>query len=80
MACRVGITVDLKRRKKEWEHELRLLRRQMRDWEEIAEHPTRESAQKQEKHIAGDHGCEFGEGGDDPENKSLPWYVYHFGY
>ncbi len=53
MACIVGMTTDLRRRKSEREDEYPTLR----NWREFGPYPTQEMAQKVEKKLARDNGC-----------------------
>ena len=77
MACYVGITTDLQRRKKEHEREYQ----NIRNWQTIGGGYTREQAQALEDKEASEHGCNSSGGGREPvEDTSIDWYVYHFEY
>ena len=72
MACRVGITTDPDRRRREWELEYPNLR----DWQVIGTHLSKTAAQAQETVEAARRGCAASAGGDGPEVAT--WYVYYF--
>lgn len=72
MACRVGITTDPDRRKKEWEQEYPYLR----DWTIIAKFQTKSAAQARENQEAKRLGCNSSPGGGGPEEAT--WFVYYF--
>lgn len=75
MACQVGITTDLARRKREWER----ARPGLRNWQQIGgSHSTKSSAQAAEDRYANLYGCNSGSGGGGREYDT--WYVYKFDY
>ncbi len=74
MACRVGITTDLARRKTQWEHEYPF----MREWKWLGTYQSKSAAQSEEIEVAKSHGCDYGAGGRGDEDQV--WYVYHFHY
>ena len=76
MACRVGITTDLKRRRKEWEREYKTIL----EWEILHVCVTKEEAQSLETQEAWNRKCESSGGGDDPDDSNKPWFVYYFRY
>lgn len=73
MPCRVGITTDPERRKKEWESQVVGLK----NWRILGTHSTRKAAQDHEDRYARQHNCEAHHGGADA---SGPWHVYRFDY
>ena len=74
MACRVGMTTNPGRRKREWEREHPTLR----NWTILGRYKTKTKAQQVEKMLAKRHGCVFYPGGDGDENDN--WVVYKFDY
>ena len=74
MACQVGITTDLERRKNEWKRE----RPSLKNWTHISTHYTKTAAQARENTEAKARGCNSGAGGAGAENDT--WYVYYFEY
>ncbi len=73
MACKIGITTDLDRRRKEWESEYpNLYGWQMLD----GPFATQQKAQEAEDRLAKQHGCDSHHGG---EGKGQ-WWVYKFYY
>ena len=74
MACRVGITTDPDRRKKEWQKEYPNLW----DWQILGVHSTKSAAQEQETAEAKRRGCDSSPGGGGPERAT--WHVYYFQY
>jgi len=73
MICRVGITTNLERRKKEWKAE----HSDMQNWEEFGPFDSREDAQKWEDSQT---GCEKSGGGDNPDDPTAKWSGYRFSY
>ena len=73
MLCRVGITTDPERRRKEWEKEVVGLS----GWEILATFPTKEKAQAYEDQYAANSGCKGHAGGPDTPGT---WSVYRFDY
>ena len=77
MPCRVGITTNLERRKKEW----KAIHPTLKNWQKLGyPYDTKETAQAAENLAAAMHGCESGSGGDDPDDPNAKWYVYKFDY
>lgn len=74
VACQVGITTDLERRKNEWKRE----RPSLKNWKHISTHYTKTAAQKREIEEAKARGCNYDVGGAGNENAT--WYVYYFEY
>ncbi len=74
MSCRVGITTDPDRRKKEWENQHPTLR----NWKILSKHDSKTKAQSRENQEARNRGCVSGSGGGGPEYAT--WYVYYFEY
>ena len=74
MACIVGMTTNLIRRKSERENEYPTLR----NWKEFGPYPTREQAQEKEKQLAKQYRCHSNPGGRD--NPGARWWVYKFDY
>ena len=74
MPCRVGITTNPERRKKEWQDE----HPGLYDWEIIATYTNKSAAQERETREARSRGCKSGSGGGGPEYAT--WYVYYFRY
>ena len=72
MACRVGITTNPERRKKEWQQEYPHLW----DWTIIAKYGTKSAAQARENQEAKRRGCASSPGGGGPEVAT--WHVYFF--
>ena len=75
MACRVGMTTDPERRRKEWQARYPSLRH----WSILASGLTRTEAQKREEDEAKKRGCTQSGGGDDPD-KPKARSVYYFEY
>ena len=73
MACRVGITTDLKSRKKYWKGE----HPSLRNWQIAGPYKTKSAAQKAEDSFAQQYGCVSHPGGED---KKGTWHVYKFDY
>lgn len=74
MACRVGITTNPGRRKREWESEYPTLR----NWRIVSRHKTKSAAQAAEDRFADSYGCDASPGGAGPEHAN--WCVYVFEY
>ena len=73
MPCRVGITTDPDRRKREWKFRHPTLK----NWEIVSWHRTRSAAQQKEDEIAHSLGCDAHHGGAEPAYADW-WYVYVF--
>ena len=78
MACIVGMTTDLERRKKEHKSEHPTLKES--SWEEFGPYSSREEAQAEETRLAKKHNCQAHPGGDNPDDRGKKWYVYYFEY
>lgn len=76
MACRIGITTDLKVRKAYWNSQHPTLK----DWQILGGPTTKADAQEIETQLAKQHSCTAHPGGDDPDIASAKWYVYGFNY
>ena len=74
MACRVGITTDLERRRREWLEE----HPNLENWELLGTYSSKTEAQKAETEYAKEYVCEAHTGGSGPEYAT--WYVYKFDY
>lgn len=75
MPCRVGMTTDPARRKKEWESEYPNLH----DWEILYDGLSKEKAQEKETEEASARGCVAEPGGRESEDNKK-WSVYYFKY
>lgn len=76
MACVIGMTTNLQRRKREWEAEYSSLR----DWQIMGgPYADRKTAQAVEDRLAQQHGCQAHHGGRDPD---IPngWWIYGFNH
>ena len=71
MPCRVGVTTDLERCKREWIPKVNGFQK----WLQLASYPTKELAQAYENGMQMGHQCEAASCGDDADG---PWHVYHF--
>lgn len=74
--CRVGITTDPSRRKRQWESETGS---SLPTWQEYGPYATRQEAQTAEDQLARINGCTSHHGGANPDKPS-DWYVYVFYY
>ena len=74
MACRIGITTDLKSRKAYWSAHCKCFE----NWEILGGPYSRDIAQKMETIQAGRFGCDAHPGGADPNEVGNGWYVYKF--
>jgi len=74
MACRVGITTNLGRRKDEHVRAYR----NVRNWRIYGPFPNRNEAQNWENSFALRNGCDSHGGGSDPSNPFAEWYGYYF--
>ena len=79
MPCRVGITTDVDRRKREWKQRVIGLR----GWREYGSYPDKESAQRKENELVANCDrnrgtCHEQPGGGDPNAEG--WTVYSFDY
>ena len=74
MACRVGITTNLERRKAEWQKKYPNLR----NWKKFGPYPTKEAAQRREEQLADQNNCKAFRGGRN--KKDAEWYAYKFNH
>ena len=74
MACRIGITTNPERRKREW----KMRHQNLRNWKIIANGLSYSLAQQKEKKYAQRDGCIANPGG--PNNGKRNWSVYYFNY
>ncbi|MCY4161707.1 MAG: hypothetical protein OXC92_03560 [Flavobacteriaceae bacterium] len=72
MACRIGITTDRERRKREWERQLGNLK----NWTILETFSNKSDAQQYEKQEAERQNCVWSPGGDGDDYDT--WYVYRF--
>ena len=73
MPCRVGITTNPERRKREWASKLH----GMRGWRILKSCTNRKQAQRLEREYAVKYGCKAYGGGNRAKG---PWCVYKFEY
>ena len=80
MSCRIGITTDPDRRKKEWERELGSKMRS-ETWKILDSGLTKSEAQRKEDELASEKSCQASPGGSDvgDDNEKI-WSVYYFEY
>ena len=76
MACRVGITTDPEKRKRDWERE----HPSLRNWRILASGLTKKEAQNLETRLAKEQGCKNHPGGRNTDDPTKPWSVYRFEY
>lgn len=74
MVCRIGITTDPDKRKKDWENQYPSLY----DWKILEKCYSKYDAQNAENRFARQYGCESHPGGSGEEGGV--WYVYKFSY
>jgi len=74
MACRIGITTNPGKRRRDWEGEYSNLR----NWQILERHRTKSDAQQAETRLARQHGCVAEPGGSGAEHDD--WCVYKFDY
>ena len=74
MPCRVGITTDPDRRKREWKFRHPTLK----NWEIVSWHKTKSAAQQEEDALADFLDCVASPGGAGQEHAD--WCVYVFDY
>ena len=74
MACRVGITTDLERRKQEHSN----VYRGLRNWREFGPFKSRAAAQDWEDSKKGEWRCDAHGGGSDPDTPGKLWHGYYF--
>ena len=78
VSCRIGITMDLERRKKEWEREYLKRGKVIKNWTVLSTHQSKSSAQEVETREAKQQNCEAHPGGRGSE-KAI-WHVYKIEY
>ena len=78
VSCRIGITMDLERRKKEWEREYLKRGKVIKNWIVLSTHQSKSSAQEVETREAKQQNCEAHPGGRGSE-KAI-WHVYKIEY
>jgi hypothetical protein len=76
MPCRIGITTNPGRRKREWQEE----HPNLRDWEILGRYDTRRQAQAVENRLTTENGWYSAPGGREPNNANTKWAVYKFYY
>lgn len=76
--CRIGMTTDPNRRKKEWEREYRKQGKSIISWVILNTYKSKSSAQEFETREANKQNCESQQGGRD--SKKTIWYVYKLEY
>jgi len=76
VACRIGITTNLAKRKTYWSN----VHSTFSDWKVLGGPMSRQKAQNMETQLAKQYRCEAHPGGDEPDNPSTSWYVYYFTY
>ena len=74
MACRVGITTDWQKRRRDWKRKHPSLKK----WDVLRECDSKSEVQKWENWYANEKNCVAHPGGDGPEVAT--WYVYYFEY
>ena len=74
MPCQIGMTTRPEERKAEWTQQ----RPSLRNWQILDTCGSKTAAQRREKELAQQYGCNYGSGGDGPERAA--WYVYYFQY
>ena len=74
MACRVGITTDPQRRKREWKAE----HPRLWNWRILSRYYSKTAAQRRETAEANRRSCVSRPGGAGPEDAT--WFVYYFEY
>ena len=78
VSCRIGITTNLERRKKEWMNRYKKEGKAIKNWIVFSTHESKSSAQKVETREAKLQNCEAHPGGRGPEKEI--WYVYKIEY
>ena len=63
VSCRIGITMDLERRKKEWEREYLKKEKVIKNWTVLSTHQSKSSAQEVETRETKQQNCEAHPGG-----------------
>ena len=78
ISCRIGITMDVERRKKEWERKYLKEGKVIKNWTVISIHQSKSLAQEVETRSAKKQNCEAHPGGRGSEKAT--WYVYKIEY
>ena len=78
VSCRIGITMDLERRKKEWERKYLKEEKVIKKWTVLSTHQSKSLAQEVETREAKKQNCEAYPGGRGSEKAT--WYVYKIEY
>ena len=78
LSCRIGITMDLERRKKEWTRDYLEQGIVIKNWIVLSVHQSKSVAQKTETREAKKQNCIAHPGGAGSEKAT--WYVYKFEY
>ena len=73
MACRIGITTDLIKRRQYWESQYPF---SFRKWQVLKTCYSKSEAQHWETMLSKRYRCDYYPGGAGPENAI--WYVYYF--
>ena len=76
VSCRIGITMDLERRKKEWTRDYLEQGIVIKNWTILSVHQSKSSAQEEETREAKNQNCIAHPGGAGSEKAT--WYVYRF--
>ena len=78
VSCRIGITTDLERRKKNWTRDYLEQGIVIKNWTVLSIHQSQSAAQNAETREAKKQNCVAHPGGRNSAKK--PWYVYKFEY
>ncbi len=78
ISCRIGMTTNPERRRKEWKRDYRKQGNNITSWSILNTYQSKTSAQKFETKEAKKQNCEANPGGKGPE-KAI-WYVYKLEY
>ncbi len=78
VSCRIGITTDLEKRKKDWTRDYLKEGIVIKNWTVLSVHQSKSAAQKAETREAKLQNCEAHPGGRN-SNKKI-WYVYKIEY
>ncbi len=78
ISCRIGMTMNLERRKKEWERRYLKEGKVIKNWVVLSTHKSKSSAQEVETTEAKKQNCEAHPGGRGSENAI--WHVYKIEY
>ncbi len=78
ISCRIGMTTNPERRKKEWERDYRKQGNNIISWNIVKTYKSKSAAQEFETKEAKKQNCEAHSGGRGPEKAT--WYVYKLEY